>query len=53
VSMLPLACKTGMEKLEKAHRWFGVQDCQTYSQGFREGAECALSMLDSTQPNKA
>jgi hypothetical protein len=52
VSMLPHTCKTGMERLENAHRWFGVQDCQTYFQGFREGAECGLSMLDSTRPDK-
>jgi len=51
-STLAHVCKTGMERLEKAHLWFGVQDCQTYAQGFREGAEGVLCTLDSTQPSK-
>lgn len=52
VSALPHTCKMGMEKLERTHRWAGIQDSRTYLRGFLEGAECVLRILDSTRLNK-
>jgi hypothetical protein len=51
-NMLPHACISGMEKLDREHRWFGVLDQRTYSQGFCEGVEGVLHILGNKYPDK-